>query len=81
MRLKRQYQSVGRTFTAFGGVLLKGADKASKLNSQYNVIKNNLVTSGESVAEATRVISQMQADGEKYSLRYGKSQKKLLTPI
>ena len=67
----------GAAFTAFGGVLLKGADKASKLNSQYNVIKNNLVTSGESVAEATRVISQMQADGEKYSLRYGKSQKEI----
>ncbi|MBL1056959.1 phage tail tape measure protein [Ligilactobacillus agilis] len=65
---------------AVGGmsaVLIKGANKASELNSQYNVIKNNLVTGGESVAEATRAIARMQADGEKYSLRYGKSQKEI----
>ncbi|MDM8279633.1 phage tail tape measure protein [Ligilactobacillus agilis] len=67
----------GAALAGLGGVLLDGANKASKLNSQYNVIKNNLVTSGESVAEATRVISKMQADGEKYSLRYGKSQKEI----
>ncbi|KRM63025.1 phage tail tape measure protein, TP901 family [Ligilactobacillus agilis DSM 20509] len=58
-------------------MLIKGANKASELNSQYNVIKNNLVTGGESVAEATRAIARMQADGEKYSLRYGKSQKEI----
>ena len=67
----------GAALAGLGGVLLDGANKASKLNSQYNVIKNNLVTGGESVAEATRVISKMQADGEKYSLRYGKSQKEI----
>lgn len=67
----------GAALAGLGGVLLDGANKASKLNSQYNVIKNNLVTSGESAAEATRVISKMQADGEKYSLRYGKSQKEI----
>ena len=67
----------GAALAGLGGVLLDGANKASKLNSQYNVIKNNLVTSGENIAEATRVISQMQADGEKYSLRYGKSQKEI----
>lgn len=67
----------GAALAGLGGVLLDGANKASKLNSQYNVIKNNLVTSGENAAEATRVISKMQADGEKYSLRYGKSQKEI----
>lgn len=67
----------GTALAGLGGVLLDGANKASKLNSQYNVIKNNLVTGGESVAEATRAIARMQADGEKYSLRYGKSQKEI----
>ena len=67
----------GAALAGLGGVLLDGANKASKLNSQYNVIKNNLVTGGESVAEATRAIARMQADGEKYSLRYGKSQKEI----
>ncbi len=55
--------------------LEEGSEKASELSSQYNVIKNNLVTGGESVAEATRAVAIMQSDGEKYSLKYGKSQK------
>ena len=55
--------------------LEEGSEKASELSSQYNVIKNNLVTGGESVVEATRAVAIMQSDGEKYSLKYGKSQK------
>ena len=33
------------------------------------------MTGGESVVEATRAVAIMQSDGEKYSLKYGKSQK------
>ena len=65
----------GAAVSAFSGACLKGSEKASELSSQYNVIKNNLVTGGESVVEATRAVAIMQSDGEKYSLKYGKSQK------
>lgn len=60
--------------TAFTGALIKGAERASQLDSKFNVIKNNLITAGEDVKESTEAVNQMQADGEKYSLKYGKSQ-------
>lgn len=58
-----------------GSVLVNGAKKASEVQSQYNVIKNNLVTGGEQVAEATKAVKEMQEDGVQYSVKYGKSQK------
>lgn len=57
-----------------GAAALSGAKKASSLQNAYKVTTNLLVTGGEKQAEVTKNIAQMQRDGEKYSIRYGKSQ-------
>jgi TP901 family phage tail tape measure protein len=58
-----------------GAAALSGAKKASTLQNSYKQTTNLLITGGEKAAEATKNVSQMQADGEKYSIKYGKSQK------
>ncbi|ANK63359.1 hypothetical protein AYR56_05395 [Loigolactobacillus backii] len=71
----------GAAVVASGGIALvgaaaiSGAKKASTLQNVYKQVANNAVVGGEKAAEATKNVSQMQADGEKYSIKYGKSQK------
>ncbi|MFC6170351.1 phage tail tape measure protein [Loigolactobacillus jiayinensis] len=60
-----------------GAAALSGAKKASTLQNSYTQTNNLLVTGGEKAAEATKNVSKMQADGEKYSIKYGKSQKSI----
>lgn len=69
----------GATNAALGlGVLtvaaVKGAEKASELENSYVKTYNLAVTGGEKVAEATKNVAQMQKDGAKYAVEYGKSQ-------
>lgn len=72
----------GATTAAIGlGVLsiaaVKGAEKASELQNSYVKTYNLAVTGGEKVAEATKNVAQMQKDGAKYSVEYGKSQEEI----
>lgn len=60
-----------------GAAMVSGADKASNLQSSYKETTNLLITSGEKSAEAISNVTKMQQDGEKYSLRYGKSQQEI----
>ena len=57
-----------------GAAMLAGAKKASSLQNEYKVTSNLLVTGGEKQAEVTKNVAQMQKDGTKYSVQYGKSQ-------
>lgn len=58
-----------------GAAALSGAKKASTLQNSYKQTTNLLTTGGEKSAEAIKNVSKMQEDGEKYSVKYGKSQK------
>lgn len=60
-----------------GAAMLSGAKKASEIQSEYKLISNNLVTNGEKQVEVTKNVAQMQKDGAKYSVEYGKSQKSI----
>ncbi|ANK66921.1 hypothetical protein AYR55_03905 [Loigolactobacillus backii] len=71
----------GAAVVASGGIALigaaaiSGAKKASTLQDSFKRTTNILVSGGENAAEATKNVSKMQADGEQYSIKYGKSQK------
>ena len=58
-----------------GAGLLKGAKMASSLQQVTTENTNLLVTSGEKSKEAISEVNKMQADGRKYSIQYGESQK------
>ena len=50
---------------------------ASEMQNTYRTTANLLETGGEKVAEVTKNVSEMQRDGRKYSLEYGKSQQEI----
>lgn len=60
-----------------GAVAVKGAEKASDLQNEYVKTLNLVQTGGENAAEAVKNVNQMQKDGQKYSVEYGKSQKEI----
>lgn len=60
-----------------GAVAVKGAEKASSLQNEYVKTLNLVQTGGEDAAEAVKNVNQMQKDGQKYSVEYGKSQKEI----
>ncbi|WP_436704233.1 phage tail tape measure protein [Lactiplantibacillus plantarum] len=62
-----------------GAAFVYGAKKAIELQHEYKVTNNLLTTGGESAQESLKATKQMQADGEKYSVKYGKSQKEIAT--
>jgi hypothetical protein len=76
-KIKEHAYLAAGTVGALGKLSIDGAKKASEVSSQYQVIYNNLITSGESAAEATEKVKQMQEDGVKYSVKYGISQKEI----
>ncbi|MCT8389585.1 phage tail tape measure protein [Leuconostoc holzapfelii] len=57
-----------------GVVATKGIQAASDLENSYIKTLNLAVTGGEKAAEAQRNVNQMQKDGAKLSVQYGKSQ-------
>ncbi|VDG31371.1 phage tail tape measure protein [Lactobacillus brevis] [Lactiplantibacillus mudanjiangensis] len=69
---------VGRTMTgataAMGAGFLYAANQATKLQNQFTTVKNLVVNGGESMAEATRNVTKMQAQGAAMSSKYGTSQ-------
>lgn len=62
---------------AMGGALMYGVSQASKLQNQYKVINNLLVTGGEKATEATRNVKRMQQQSLGISNKYGVSQKEI----
>jgi TP901 family phage tail tape measure protein len=60
---------------AVSAAMFSGAKKASTLQNEYKVTTNLLTTGGEKASQAVKNVAQMQKDGIKYSVQYGKSQK------
>ncbi|MCH8624504.1 phage tail tape measure protein [Lactiplantibacillus plantarum] len=54
-----------------------GAEKASTLQNVYKQNQNLLTTSGDSAKSAIKAVTEMQKDGQKYSVKYGISQKEI----
>ncbi|MBX4156507.1 phage tail tape measure protein [Lactiplantibacillus plantarum] len=54
-----------------------GAKKASTLQNIYKQNQNLLVTSGDSAKSAIKAVTEMQKDGQQYSVKYGLSQKEI----
>ncbi|MCT0055914.1 phage tail tape measure protein [Lactococcus lactis subsp. lactis] len=59
---------------AIGAAAIKGSQMAADLQDSYIRTANLAVTGGEKAAEVTKNVAQMQKDGAKYSVEYGKSQ-------
>ncbi|TPR12733.1 phage tail tape measure protein [Apilactobacillus timberlakei] len=70
-------RSMSLTTLGLGASLVKGSNDAMNLQHQYKVIQNLAVYGGEKQAEAQKNVNEMRKQGEKYSLQYGVSQKKL----
>ncbi|MFC6202572.1 phage tail tape measure protein [Lactiplantibacillus nangangensis] len=64
---------------AVGAAFVYGAKKAIELQHAYKVTNNLINTGGESVRQSFKATKEMQADGEKYSVKYGTSQKEIAT--
>lgn len=62
---------------ALGVAAMSGAKRATNWQQVYKVNTNLLITGGEKASEAIKNVSQMQREGEKYSLQYGKSQQSI----
>lgn len=70
--------STAVTATAgLGAAFVVASKQASELQNTYQRTTNLLVTGGEKTAQATKAVSEMQRDGRKYSLEYGKSQREI----
>ncbi|MCT3597553.1 phage tail tape measure protein [Levilactobacillus brevis] len=82
--MKSAFESANRVYDktkalslGVGAAFVYGAKKAIELQHEYKVTNNLLTTGGESARTSMRATKQMQADGAKYSIQYGKSQKSI----
>lgn len=57
--------------------MVSGAQEASALAHSYNETFNLMKLGGESAADATKAVNDMQRDGAEYSVKYGKSQQSI----
>ncbi|TOZ05140.1 phage tail tape measure protein [Levilactobacillus brevis] len=73
----RVYDKTKALSLGVGAAFVYGAKKAIELQHEYKVTNNLLTTGGESARTSMRATKQMQADGAKYSIQYGKSQKSI----
>lgn len=73
----RVYDKTKALSLGIGAAFVYGAKKAIELQHEYKVTNNLLTTGGESARASLKATKQMQADGAKYSIQYGKSQKSI----
>lgn len=73
----RVYDKTKALSLGVGAAFVYGAKKAIELQHEYKVTNNLLTTGGESARTSLKATKQMQADGAKYSIKYGKSQKSI----
>lgn len=76
-KIKSGVQVASVAVAGLGAVSLAGAKKAGELQNSYKQVENLLVTGGEKTSAAIKNVNQMQADGAKYSVQYGKSQQSI----
>ncbi len=72
-KLRNTGSSMLSTTLSVGAGFIYAAKQASTLENSYRMTNNLLVTGGEKSAQATKAVTDMQKDGEKYSIKYGKS--------
>ncbi|WP_125589778.1 phage tail tape measure protein [Companilactobacillus jidongensis] len=75
--LRNMAMTAGIAGVAVGAMFVSGAKKATELENSYKQITNLAVTGGEKMAESTRNVSKMQDDGQRYAMKYGKSQQEI----
>lgn len=75
--MKNMAMTAGIAGAAVTAMFVSGAKKSVDLENSYKQITNLAETGGEKVAEATKNVSRMQEDGQKYALKYGKSQQEI----
>lgn len=73
----RVYDKTKALSLGVGAAFVYGAKKAIEIQHEYKVTNNLLTTGGESARTSLKATKQMQADGAKYSIQYGKSQKSI----
>ncbi|WP_267666714.1 phage tail tape measure protein [Levilactobacillus brevis] len=73
----RVYDKTKALSLGVGAAFVYGAKKAIELQHEYKVTNNLLTTGDESARTSLKATKQMQADGAKYSIQYGKSQKSI----
>ncbi len=73
-KIKDMAYSSSIAIVGIGAVSIKGAQLATNLQDTFVKVNNIATTGGEKQAEVTKNLSQMQKDGAKYSVQYGKSQ-------
>lgn len=71
----KDFAAAGALVTVgLGAIATKGVQSAAELENSFIKTYNLAVTGGEKAAEAQRNVNQMQKDGAKLSVEYGKSQ-------
>ncbi|MGR8826044.1 phage tail tape measure protein [Leuconostoc citreum] len=71
----KDFAAAGTLVTVgLGAIATKGIQSAAELENSFTKTYNLAVTGGEKAAEAQRNVNQMQKDGAKLSVEYGKSQ-------
>ncbi|MBZ5958137.1 phage tail tape measure protein [Leuconostoc gasicomitatum] len=71
----KEFAAVGSLVAlGLGAVAVKGVQAAAVLENSYVKTLNLATTGGEKAAEAQKNVNQMQKDGAKLSVEYGKSQ-------
>lgn len=75
--MKNMAMTAGIAGAAVTAMFVSGAKKSVELENSYKQITNLAETGGEKVVEATKNVSRMQEDGQKYALKYGKSQQEI----
>ena len=74
-KIKENAVGVAATVGTIGVALVDSARKASALQKTYVENQNLMSTAGEKSASVQKEVNQMYSDGEKYSVKYGFSQK------
>jgi len=75
--IRRNALAVSVAVGGVAAVIGKGVSQMADLQDTYIKTNNMLVTGGEKQAEVTKNVSQMQEDGRKLSVEYGKSQQEI----
>lgn len=73
--IKNHMLGLTATATTVGAALVSSINKAASLQKTMVENQNLMSTAGEKSASVQREVNQMYADGEKYSVQYGYSQK------
>ena len=73
--IKNHMFELAATATTVGATLVSSINKAASLQKTMVENQNLMSTAGEKSASVQREVNQMYADGEKYSVQYGYSQK------